>query len=109
NPYFYDVTTTRHARKQFEIVRDLDLKDLFLAADLIQFLTAIAGKTKRLDRLYLARQYNSPGSSGGAHEKKFGNWFERMLVASWSADFTKFLNSVSESLAAADGISIDQA
>jgi glycosyltransferase domain-containing protein len=109
NPYYYDVTTTEHARKQSEIVRDLNLDDLFLTAHLVQFLTAIAGKTKRLERLYIARQYDSPGSSGGVHEEKFGNWFGRMLLESWSADFAKFVNTVSGCLAAADGISIDEA
>jgi glycosyltransferase domain-containing protein len=108
-PLYYDVKRTEDARKQFEIVRELNLNDLFLSEFLIQFLTAIAGKTKQLKHIYMARQRNSPGSSGGAHEEKYGTWFGRMLVESWSDDFAKFVKTVSGCLAAADGISIDEA
>ena len=39
------------------------------------FLTAIAGKTRQLDTLYIARQQDSPGSSGGEHQEQFGDWY----------------------------------
>jgi glycosyltransferase domain-containing protein len=106
---WYDVKRTEDARKQFEIVRDLNLNDLFLVEVLIQFLTAIAGKTKRLEHMYLARQYNTPSGSGAIHAEKYGDWFGRMLLDSWSDDFANFVNCVSGCLAAADGISIDEA
>jgi len=107
--FFYDVKKTGEARKHFEIVRDLGPKDIFIFEQVVCFLTAIAGKAKRLDTLYLARQNNSPGSSGGTHAQKFGDWFGRMLVESWSEDFTKFANVASAFLAASDGISEDDA
>jgi hypothetical protein len=90
-------------------VQDLNLKDLFLVEILIQFQTAIAGKMKRLDRLHIARQHNSPDSSGILHQEKYGDWFGRMLVESWSSDFTKVVKCVSEDLATADGISLEEA
>jgi glycosyltransferase domain-containing protein len=107
--FYYDVKRTEEARRQFELVRDLNLNDLFLVEMLILFLTAIAGKTKRLEHMYLARQYNSPNSSGAVHSEKYGDWFGRMLLDSWSSDFAKFVNSVSGCLAAAEGISVDEA
>src|SRR5437870_3845451 len=85
DPSYYHVKRTEELRRQFQILLDLNLKDLFLVEYLIAFLTAIVGKTKRLETLYIARQHNSPGSSGIAHEEKFGDWFGRMLVQSWSA------------------------
>lgn len=106
---YYDVKRIEDTRKQFELVHDLNLNDMFLVEILIEFLTAIAGKMKRLKRMYIARQYNQPSSSGGIHSEKFGDWFGRMLLDSWSDDFTKFLNSVSGCLVAADGISVDEA
>jgi glycosyltransferase domain-containing protein len=106
---YYDVKRTELARTQFDIVKTLNLNDLFLVESLIQFLTAVAGKTKRLDRLHIARQHNPPNSSAAIHQEKFGNWLGRMLVETWSTDFTKFVAAVSSSLAAADGISIDEA
>ena len=107
--FFYDVKKIEEARKHFEIVRDLGPKDLFIFEQVVCFLSAIAGKAKRLDTLYLARQNNSPASSGGTHAQRFGDWFGRMLVESWSEDFTKFANVASAFLAASDGISEEEA
>ena len=107
--FYYDVKRTNEARRELEIVRQLDLKDLFLVEHLIWHIAAIAGKTKRLEHLYLARQQDSPGSSGGTHQELFGDWFGRMLVDSWSGDFAKFLAVVSDLLACADGITLAQA
>ena len=101
---YYDVKRTDELQRQFRIVRDLDLHDLFLVEWLVFFLTSIAGKTKRLHRLYLVRQHDSPGGSASSHTEQFGDWFGRMLVDSWSEDFNKFVLSVSALLAEADGI-----
>ena len=108
-PIYYHVQRTEELRRQFQILRDLNLRDLFLAEHVIAFLTVIAGKIKRLDTLYIARQYNSPDSSGIAHEEKFGDWFGRMLIQSWSEDFTKFVNVISTALAERDDITLDEA
>jgi glycosyltransferase domain-containing protein len=107
--FYYDVKRTEVARKHFELVRDLNLRDLFLVEHLVWHLSAVAGKTKRLDELYLARQQNAPESSGGFHAQQFGDWLGRMLVASWSEDFTKFLDVVAPALAAKDNISREEA
>jgi glycosyltransferase domain-containing protein len=106
---FYDVKRTEEARKQFETARDLNLNDIFLTEILITFLTNIAGKNKRLERLQIVRQRNPPTSSAGNHQEIFGNWFERMLVESWSNDIAKLITRVANFLAATDGISIDEA
>ena len=109
NDVFYYVFRAGELRRQFETLRDFDPKDLFFMEILISFLTAIAGQSMALDVLYLARQQNSPHGSGGAHEAAFGDWWGRMLVPTWSADFNKFADITSRQLAAADGIPLEEA
>ena len=70
---------------------------------LVAFLTAIS-KCRQLDLLYIARQQDAPGSSGGEHEQRFGGWFDRMLVPTWSQDFSRFVELSACALAKADGI-----
>jgi hypothetical protein len=70
----------------------------------VMFLTAIAGRTKQLDTLYIARQQDSPGSSGGAHQARYGDWYDRMLVPTWSEDFTRFVECATAALSRADSI-----
>jgi hypothetical protein len=96
-------------RRHAEIVRGLDLKDPFLLERLLFFLTAIDGKTKQLDGLYIARQWNAPGSDSLAHQAAYGDWLGRMLVPSWSDDFSKFLEVTAAALASHDGLSLEDA
>jgi glycosyltransferase domain-containing protein len=109
NDVFYAVHRTALLRSHFEAVRDCNPRDLFLMEQLVMFLTAIAGKTRQLDRLYIARQQDSPGSSGGAHQARFGDWYDRMLVPTWSDDFSRFVDCATAALARADGISDGEA
>lgn len=104
NDVFYAVHRTELLRSHFEKLRDCNPRDLFLMEQLVMFLTAIAGKTRQLDMLYIARQQDSPGSSGGAHQDRFGDWYDRMLVPTWSEDFTRFVDCAAAALARADGI-----
>lgn len=101
---FYSVHRTELLRGHFERVRDVNPHDLFLMEQVIAFLTAVTGKSRQLDQLYIARQQDSPDSSGGAHQDRFGGWMERMLLPTWSDDFARFVSVCSAALAAADGI-----
>ena len=109
NDVFYAVHRTELLRRHFAAVRDCNPRDLFLMEQLIMFLTAIAGRTRQLDTLYIARQQDSPDSSGGAHQQRFGDWYDRMLVPTWSDDFTRFVECTALALAHADGMPIDEA
>lgn len=109
NDVFYAVHRTELLRRHFEAVRDCNPHDLFLMEELVMFLTAIAGKTRQLDTLYIARQQDSPGSSAGAHQDRFGDWYDRMLLPTWSEDFTRFVDYASAALSRADGIPDDEA
>jgi glycosyltransferase domain-containing protein len=109
NDLFYDVFRARELGRQFEKLKELDPKDLFLMEELISYLSAIAGKIMQLDCMYVARQQNSPGSSGGAHQEAHGGWWGRMLLPTWSADFTRFVDITAAELAAADAIPLEEA
>ena len=109
NDVFFAVHRTELLRRHFEAVRDCNPHDLFLMEQLVMFLTAIAGKTRQLDTLYIARQQDSPGSSGGSHQQQFGDWYDRMLLPTWSGDFTRVVDCASAALARADGIPAEQA
>jgi len=109
NDVFYAVHRTDLLRRHFEAVRDCNPRDLFLMEQLVMFLTAIAGKTRQLDTLYIARQQDSTGGSGGTHQDRFGGWYDRMLLPTWSEDFTRFVDCAAAALSCADGISADAA
>jgi len=109
NDVFYAVHRTDLLHRHFEAVRDCGPRDLFLMEELVMFLTAIAGKTRQLDTLYIARQQDSPGSSAGAHQAQFGDWYDRMLVPTWSEDFTRVADCAAAALSRADGIPYDEA
>lgn len=109
NDVFYAVHRTDLLRSHFEAVRDSNPRDLFLVEQLVMFLTAIAGKTRQLDTLYIARQQDSPGSSGGEHQARFGDWYDRMLAPTWSEDFTRFVDCATDALCRADGIAAEEA
>ncbi|MGZ5073904.1 MAG: TIGR00180 family glycosyltransferase, partial [Usitatibacter sp.] len=106
---FYHVIRTPELARQFRIVRDFAPTDLFLVEQLVSYLCAIAGKIRQLDTLYIARQQDSPGSSGGAHQQQYGGWWGRMLVPTWSRDFGEFLRITADELARADGIPPEEA
>jgi glycosyltransferase domain-containing protein len=106
---FYSVHRTAVLRRAFEVVRECNPRDLFLMEQTVAFHTAIAGKCRQLDHLYIARQQDSPGSSGGTHQERFGGWFERMLQPTWSDDITRVVDAASQALACADASPIDTA
>jgi glycosyltransferase domain-containing protein len=106
---YYYVQRTEDLRRHFEAICRANPEDLFLFERFLAFLAAVAGKSKQLDQLYLARQHNAPGSSAIAHQSIAGDWLGRMLVPTWSADFTGFLEATVAALAARDGIPREQA
>lgn len=104
NDVFYAVHRTGLLRANFEAVRECSPRDLYLMEQLVMFLTAIAGKTRQLDTLYIARQQDSPDRSGGEHTRRHGGWYDRMLAPTWSQDFTRFVECSTRALMRADDI-----
>ena len=106
--FYNHVMRTDLLRAHFHVLRTLQLANLFLHEQLIEYLTAIAGKSQVFDTLYIARQWNSP-TYGGAHLDISGDWVGCMLQPTWSEDFEKFVTVISEALAAADGLALEEA
>lgn len=108
-PTYYDVHRAKQISSYFNILKELELKDIFLAELLTSFLPVCAGKVRREPYLYMLRQQKDRGSSSGDHRKKYGDTFDRLLLESWSADFTKFEYAIASAISAQDGITIDSA
>jgi len=106
---YHHVRRTHELRSYFRTLRDLNIRDLFLHEQLIEALTAIAGKTRVLDSLYVARQRNAPESSARTHLGARGDWLGCMLAPTWSEDFAGYLAVTSAALAGRDGIPINAA
>ena len=106
---YYHVRRTAMLRAQFQMLRDWNVENLFLHELLIGFLTAIAGRSRVLDRPYIARQWNAPGSSARTHLQAHGDWVGCMLHPAWSAEFGLFLTATATALADHDGIPVDEA
>lgn len=109
SPTWYDVHRTEQLIEYFQTLRDSNLKDIYLAELLTSFLTVAAGKVRREPYLYLMRQKNPPSRAARTHGWKWGDFFDRMLLESWSDDFTKFVNAIATAIASEDGISMDDA
>jgi len=107
-PTFYDVHRTGHLKMCFEALRDINPENLYLAEYITSYLTAAAGKIKRLPCLYYVRQLNAPGSSNAAESEKY-DFFDRMMLPSWSHDFNGAAEAVSKIISDKDGIAADEA
>ncbi len=108
DPTFYDVHRTSHLKKCFETLRDINPENLYVAEFLTSYLTVASGKIKRLPCLYYVRQTNAPGSSNAAEAKRY-DFFERMLLPSWSHDYNSMADAVGRIISEKDNITIDAA
>jgi glycosyltransferase domain-containing protein len=108
DPTFYDVHKTEILKACFEKLNDISPENIILAECLTSCMTVTLGKIKRLPCLYYIRQANSPGSSSYAESIKY-DFFDRMLLRSWSHDFTESAKAVSEIISQKDGVTIDEA
>jgi glycosyltransferase domain-containing protein len=106
---WYDVFRTGQALEFFRALKDLNPKDLILAQHIPMLLGYIAGKVERGPFPYLIRQAASPGSSSRAEIDRKGDHFDRMLLDSWSTDFSGFLQVIAEAISKKDGIDIETA
>jgi glycosyltransferase domain-containing protein len=106
---WYDVCRTEQALANFQLLRDLNIKDLILSQHVTMLLGVINGKVHVDSFLYLVRQMDVPESCDKMLNEEKGDHFDRMLVESWSEDFTGFLNAMAKAVSQKDGISLDEA
>jgi len=108
DPTFYDIHRTSHLKMCFETLRGVNPENLYIAEFLTSYLTVASGKIKRLPCLYYVRQTNAPGSSNAAEAKRY-DFFERMLLPSWSHDYNSMADAVAGIISEKDDITMDAA
>lgn len=106
---WYDVFRTEQLKENFQILRDLNTKDLILAQHVPMLLGHVAGKVNRDNYYYLIRQWDGPGSSDKTENREKGDHFDRMLLETWSKDFKDFANAIALTISQKDGIPFDDA
>jgi glycosyltransferase domain-containing protein len=106
---WYDVFRSEQALEFFRVLSDLNPKDLILAQHIPMLLGYIAGKVQRGPFLYLVRQAAAPGSSSRTEIDRKGDNFDRMLLESWSTDFSGFLRAIAEAISKKDGTDANSA
>ena len=105
---YYDVHRTEDLRMNFQILQDLDLQDFSLAELLLSLLTVATGKVRREPYFSLLRQIGL-FNSNAQREARRADLFDRMLLESWSDEFTKFVNQIATTVSNKDGISLNDA
>lgn len=106
DPTYYDLHRTAQMKKYFEALAKVDPKNIYLAEYLTSMLTVAEGKTKRLPALSYIRQRNTPETSNKTEIASGLDFFDRMLLESWSRDFNGFTKVVAEKIAQKDGLSV---
>ncbi|MGA1823486.1 MAG: TIGR00180 family glycosyltransferase [bacterium] len=107
SPTYYDIHRTEQLKPCFQKLEELNLKNIFLAELLTSLLTVALGKVKRNPYLYLMRQIGN--ASVAVSESQKADFFDQMLVESWSEDFSKFVKAIGAAIAIQDKISEDEA
>lgn len=108
DPTFYDVQLTEQLRARFEMLRDLDIENIYLAEYLTSYMTVAEGKVKRFSIPYYFRQTNTSSSCNSSESARY-DFFERMLLPSWSHDYCNSAEAVAKIMSEKDGISHDEA
>lgn len=109
SPTWYDVHRTDYLSSSFNILKHADIKDIFLAELLLSCLTVSMGKVGKIADLYMMRQIKDRGSCAEDHRITSGDCFDRMLLETWSVDFSIFLNTISSSISTIDGTPLNDA
>ena len=105
----YDVHRTKDMQQYYKILKDLDMKNASLAELLPSSLAVIDRPSKINTSLYLMRQLNIGGSVASREKRNFGDYFDRMLIESWSGEFSKFSNTVAKKISEMDVIQKNEA
>ena len=107
---YYNIQRTYSLKQIFSLIKTHDFNDLFLLELFLNCLTVSSGKV-RCDPtyLYIMRQRKTSKSSARLHRQQYGNYFDRMLLDTWSDDFKNFVNITADFVTHCDDISLDNA
>ncbi|MBU2510501.1 TIGR00180 family glycosyltransferase [bacterium] len=104
----YDVHRTEVIQNSYSALYQLDFKDIFLSELLTSYLTVVSGKIKRISGLYLLRQSNPPQSSATAANQR-ADYFDRLLLDSWSTDINGMIERIANLVCEIDKIDFEMA
>jgi glycosyltransferase domain-containing protein len=108
-PNWYDVFRTEQRMLTAQVWRDANMQDLILSQHIPMLMGIIAGKVQIEPYLYLVRQLEGESSVDRIETKQKADLFDRMLLESWSEDFTGFVNAMASAISQKDGIQLDEA
>jgi glycosyltransferase domain-containing protein len=103
------ILRTKALAATWEAICKSAIDDLRFTTHLFYLLPLTWGKTKRISGLYGLHQANPGESSGSDMLESFPTWWHWMQNASWDEDFKKFASIIGNSIATADGTSMDTA
>lgn len=106
---WYDVFRTEQAVKNWQVLKDLNTKDLLVAEYIPQLIGIASGKVHVDSYLYLTRQVDGPGSSSQNEQRQKGDPLDRMFLETWSDDVKGLVNAVAAVVADKDGIPLHNA
>ena len=106
---YYSVYRTDVLLKNYETLCKYNFTNLILHELILSFLTVAQGIVKRENLFYLLRQINPKSSSNRVEHEKKGDYLDRMLIDSWSMEFSQFTNSIAEIISDKDKVNLEQA
>ncbi len=106
---YHDVHRTVYARVRFNLLKNLNPKDLRFADQINDILSAADGKVHRGKGLFGLHQCNTPGSYGQKVLDEFPTWFDWIQSPWWPEDFKNLAAAVANVIAKDAGISFDEA
>jgi glycosyltransferase domain-containing protein len=105
----YSVYRTDVLRRNYETLCKYNFTSLILHELILSYLTVAQGIVKRENIFFLLRQINLKSSSNQAEHKKKGDYLDRMLIDSWSMEFSQFTNSIAKIISAKDKVDFEHA
>lgn len=84
---FHNVHRTMYLQKRFQLIKNLDPKDIRFADQFANMLTAAEGKIHRGKGLFMLYQHNASEREGQKIADRYPNLSEWMQSPSWQSDF----------------------
>jgi glycosyltransferase domain-containing protein len=109
DPTYYDIHRTGQLSKCFKILLEINPQNIYLAELITSCATVAAGKIKREPYLYYVRQCNTGETCNKSEMAKKLDFFDRMLLESWSHDFNGFMKAVAQEITTNDHLPFDEA
>ena len=110
SPNWYNVYRTDIFRSCWNQICDLEMKEIHLMEHTLSALLVTKGKIFAGYYPYYYRQYGGQGVTASIEAMKTqGDYFDKMLIESWSKDYASFLKIIAGSIVERDNITDEDA